>query len=369
MNEELKYKIAVSMIRGVGSITARNLISYAGSIEGVFLEKRSNLLKIPGVGTFVADQIVNSKAVEQAEKEIEFIQQKGYQVLFYLDEKYPERLRHCQDAPLVLFVEGETDLNASKVISIVGTRSATDEGVENTTRLVRQIKEKGHNVLVVSGLAYGIDIVAHRTALENGLPTIAVLGHGLHMIYPVMHRRYADQIAGSGALITEFTSQVAVDKNNFIRRNRIIAGISDATVVVESGVKGGALVTADIANSYNRDVFAFPGRVRDTYSQGCNKLIKSHKAVLIEGAADLEYILGWEPETKTKKTVQTQLFLELDEEEQEVVSLLKEQTELPIDHICLKMNQSTSKVSPLLLNLEFKGVVKSLPGKVYKLVN
>ena len=257
-------------------------------------------------------------------------------------------------------------MNHQKIISIVGTRQATAYGREITEKLVYELAVRQHNPIIVSGLAYGIDIWAHKAALKNNLPTIAVLGHGLRTIYPPLHTSVAKEIVEKGALVTEFENEVKADKPFFVKRNRIIAGISDATVVVESGDKGGALITADLANSYNRDVFAFPGKVSDKHSGGCNKLIRMNKANLIENTDDLEYFLGWNSDKKENKVVQKELFIELKEDERKIFDLFSRQKEWYIDDICEQTLLPVSSVSALLLNLEFSGLVKCLPGKIYK---
>lgn len=365
----LQYKIALSLIPKIGHITAKKLVSYVGSFEGVFKESKENLLKIPGVGEILANNVVNSNSLLKAEKEIDFIEKEKINVVFYLDKNYPERLKYCEDAPILLYTKGNIDLNNQKVISIVGTRKATTDGIMFCEKLVQDLSQRNHDPIIVSGLAYGIDASAHKSALENNLETVAVLGHGLDIIYPASHKKLANDIIQNGMLITDFPSMSARDKNNFIKRNRIIAGLSDATIVIESGEKGGSLVTADLANSYNRDVFAVPGRVNDELSKGCNKLIKTNKAAMLTSVDDLEYILGWESEKDYKNHVQRELFVELQNDEKIVFDILKEENELTIDLICLKSNMSTSKVAPILLNLEFAGLVRALPGKVYKTIS
>ena len=367
--DDLKYKIALSLIPKVGHITAKKLVAYVGSFEGVFRESKKNLIKIPGIGNTIANLITSVNVLPKAEEEIEFIHQNNIKSIFYLDKDYPERLKHCDDAPILIYTKGNVDLNSRKIISIVGTRKATAEGKAFCEKLVKDLKDREHNPVIVSGLAYGIDAVAHKSALDNELSTIAILGHGLDIIYPASHKKLANEIAHNGMLITDFPSKSIRDKNNFIKRNRIIAGLSDATIVIESGEKGGSLVTADIANSYNRDVFAVPGRVSDQYSKGCNKLIKTNKAAMLTSVEDLEYILGWEPENTNPNAIQRDLFVELTDDEKIIVEILKVHDGLSIDNICLKANMSTSKVSPLLLNLEFGGVLRTLPGKIYKLIS
>lgn len=369
INDDLKYKIALSLIPKIGHVTAKKLVAYVGSFEGVFSETKKNLMKIPGIGSILAESIINSDVIPKAEEEIEFIKKSKITPIFYLDKEYPERLKHCEDAPILIYTLGETDLNSRKMISVVGTRKATTEGIAFTEKLIKDLKDRNHNPVIVSGLAYGVDAAAHQAALVNGLQTIAVLGHGLDIIYPASHKSLAKSIIKQGMLITDFPCKSIRDKNNFIKRNRIIAGLSDATIVIESGEKGGSLVTADIANSYNRDVFALPGRISDKYSKGCNNLIKSNKAAMLTSIEDLEYLLGWELGKKQNYAVQKDLFLNLSDDEKLITEILKEQDEITIDLICLKCKMPTSKVSPILLSLEFMGIVKTLPGKSYKLIS
>jgi DNA processing protein len=365
--ESLIFKIGISLIPGVGSITAKRLIESIGSIEGVFSETEKNLQKIEGIGSLLAKNIANQTILHRAEKEIRFLEKNRIRCFFYLDDDYPDRLRQCQDAPVVFYFLGDGELNNPKVLSIVGTRNATKRGKELCQRLIQDLADREHNPLIVSGLAYGIDITAHKEALNQGLNTVAVLGHGLSTLYPSLHKPVARDITKQGGLLTDFLNDEKPERNNFVKRNRLIAGLSDATIVVESGLTGGALITADLANSYNRDVFAFPGRVSDSYSMGCNRFIKTNKAALIEGIQDLEYIMGWEPELDREKPVQKELFRELTEDESEIVTLLQHENQLTIDRICTRLKMPVSKVSPLLLDLEFSGVVRSLPGKVYSL--
>ena len=366
-DNSLIYKIGISLIPGIGPITAKKLIAYCGSPEGVFTESRKRLEKIPDIGSHLSTKITDKSVLEKAEKEIKFIENYNLTTFFYLDKDYPERLRHCNDAPVMLFQKGNCDLNKPKIVSIVGTRNATQRGRDTCNKFVAELSENHPDLIVVSGLAYGIDIAAHKAALKNNLDTITVLGHGLSTIYPPVHRSIAKEIVEHGSLLTEFLSYELPEKPNFVKRNRIIAGLADATVVIESGKKGGALITADIANSYNRDVFAFPGRVSDTWSKGCNWLILTNKAALIEGVSNLEYIMGWNADKKNKEVIQTELFHELDEDDTTVSNILKESGDLTIDQISIMANSPVSKISSVLLNLEFKGIVKCLPGRVYKI--
>lgn len=366
MDTTLHFKLALSMIPGVGGVLARNLVAYVGSVEGIFNEPVAKLVKIPGIGEVNARRIREKEVLLRAEKELQFIEKHQVTVYFYLDENYPRRLRSCPDAPVLFFSSGNVRLDAEKVISVVGTRNATEYGRQLCDELIRDLSARGHDLLVISGLAYGIDIQAHKSALKYQVPTAAVLGHGLDRLYPAAHAKVAQNMLGTGGLVTDFPSQTKIDPSNFLRRNRIIAGLADAVVVAESGEKGGALVTADIAASYDRDVFVFPGRVGDLYSKGCNRLIKNNLAALIESAADLEYFMRWEM-TTPGQPVQQQLFVELSTEEQQIGKVLRDNGKMFIDLICQETGLPMGKVSALLLELEFRGVVDALPGKMYRL--
>lgn len=362
---ELLYQIALTLIPGIGDINGKRLISYCGGLEAVFTEKKAALLKIPGIGPITLKSILNKSVFDLAEKEIRFIEKFMIQTTFFLDENYPHRLKNCEDSPMLLYYKGNADLNDSKVLSIVGTRKASAYGRKICKEIIEDLKDL--NVLIVSGLAYGIDTHAHKNAVIHGLPTVGILAHGLDRIYPAANRALAEKMLNRGGLLTEFRSETNPDRENFPRRNRIVSGLSDATLVIESALKGGALITAEIANSYNRDVFAVPGRTTDRYSEGCNFLIKTHRAALIQTAKDLKYILGWdELVNKTKK--QQKIFINLNAEEQKIVDLLKVNEILGIDQISIKMDSPTSKIASTLLNLEFQGVVQCLPGKVFKLI-
>jgi len=363
MDNDLKYKIGLTLIDSIGDLTAKKLIAYCGGVEAVFREKRSALLKIPNIGQAAAEAVLTQNVLSQAEQEIAFIQKRNINALFFLDAEYPERLKYCDDSPVMLYCAGKMDLNRQRTVSIVGTRSATPHGKKFCEDLVEQLKNR--NVSIISGLAYGIDITAHKAAVKHGIETCAVVAHGHDRVYPALHSGVLDKMYENGGLVTEFVSGTNPDRENFPKRNRIIAGLSDAVVVIESAKKGGSLITAEIANSYNRDVFAVPGRLSDEYSKGCNWLIKSNKAVLLESTKDLEYIMGWE-EKGQKPGAQKQLFLTLKPEERILVDLLSEQ-KLGIDMLCLKSQLSTSKVAATLTNLEFSGIVTCLPGKVFQL--
>lgn len=367
MSHNLLYSIALTAIPNIGDITAKKLIAYCGSAEQVFKEKKTALEKIPGIGEVNAQNIIQNKAssVTLAENELVFIEKHLINAYTFFDENYPKRLTHCEDGPLVIFAKGEFNFNAPKVISIVGTRNATEYGKAFCEKLMEELIP--HRPLIVSGLAFGIDICAHKAAIKNNLPTIAALAHGLDRIYPNIHTSTAKQMMENGGLISDFRSGTNPDRENFPKRNRLVAGIADVTIVVESSSKGGSLITAELANSYSRDVFALPGRVTDSQSEGCNALIKQNKAHLIQSVKDLEYIMGWKAED-TAIPNQTRLFVDLTPEEKGLVDLLSKQEKIGIDDLALLAKLPMSKTASLLLEMEFKNVVKALPGKMYKLV-
>lgn len=361
---DLVYQIALSQIPKIGIKSAKNLVAHLGSFEKVFTSGREKLLKVPGIGSILASSILENRSLEKAKQELAFIQKNDIQTFFYLDDNFPARLKECEDAPLMLFAKGNTScLDQEKSISIVGTRSASNYGIRQVENLTQSIAERKHQAVIVSGLAYGIDIAAHRAALKNGLPTIAVLAHGLDRIYPGMHFETAQEIMQNGCLVSEFISGKKPDPKNFVKRNRIIAGLSDACIVAESARKGGSLITAELANSYNREVFAFPGRIGDSMSVGCNYLIKTNQAILLEHVEDLEYYLSWDKPDKISRPQQQKLFEDLGINEKSILELLKKEDDLELDIIAHRAKLPVSKVSALLLNLEFDGLVQSLPGK------
>jgi DNA processing protein len=365
-HNELFYKVALSMVPGIGGVLARNLVAYTGSAEQVFSESFKSLKKIPGIGEVNAKRIKHNGVFEKAEKELEFIGKYRIDVRFYTDKNFPRRLKSCPDAPIILYSRGNMNLDEQRAVSIVGTRNATEYGKTICEQLIKGFAERNHPVLIVSGLAYGIDIHAHKLALKYNVPTVGVVGHGLDKIYPSLHAETARKMLEKGGLVSDFPSGTKIDPPNFIRRNRIIAGLADATIVVESAEKGGALITAEIASSYNRDVFAFPGRVDEPWSRGCNRLIRLNGASLIQGIEDLEFFMGWE-KSENEKVVQSALFIDLTPEEEKVVELLKKEGNLFIDQISSELKMPGSKVSALLLNMEFKNLLMALPGKMYKL--
>jgi len=362
----LKHKIALGLIPRIGDINARKLVSHFGSVEAVFHEPYRNLIKIPGIGSGIAKYISDRSYLDTAEKEVEYVIKNEVRTYFYLDNDYPYRLRQCDDSPVVFFFKGTSDLNAVKILSVVGTRNATTHGKELCEKIIGGLAAGHPDLIIVSGLAYGIDITSHKAALANNLQTIGVLGHGFKTTYPSIHASTAKTMLKSGGLLTDFVSEALPERNNFLKRNRIIAGLSDATLIVESGIKGGALITADIANSYNRDVFAVPGRPDDQWSAGCNSLIRNNKAALTECSDDIEYFLNWKPE-KLKSPVQKTLFSDLDENEKLIYELLMKENEMPIDNICRSLVIPVYKLSSLLLQMEFKGLIKCYPGNLYRI--
>lgn len=365
--EDLIYKIAVSLLPKIGPVKARKLISYVGSVEGVFMEKQETLEKIPGIGSVLASNVKLDKVLDLAKKEAEFIEKYKIIPYFYLDKNYPKALQKYDDSPLMLYVKGSFDFNKGRFISIVGTRKMSHYGREHCEKLVADLVKLGFMPTIVSGLAYGVDHCAHIAALNNNLKTLAVLGHGLDIIYPSSHKELAKRVIENGALLTEFAHSSKRDPSHFVRRNRIIAALSTATIVVESPRKGGSLITAEYAIQYSKDVFAMPGRVGDKNSEGCNFLIKTNRATLMENADDLIYALSWEKSKKAPK--QADIFVELSADEQKIVDLLNLQEMVNVDVISYETNLPINKILALLFNLEFNNVVKALPGRMYKLVN
>lgn len=368
MTSPLKYKIALSLFPRIGAVNARRLVAYSGSLNALFEASQKDLKKIPGIGDVLIKTLIDKReeVLEQAEKEILFIQKFNIKPFFYLDKDFPHRLAQCEDAPVILFQKGNVSLNSKKIISVVGTRKATDSGIEHTKELIKGLKEQGIEALVVSGLAYGIDIAAHKAALKSNLPTLGVVGHGLDKMYPSAHAAIAkEMIANGGGLLSDFPSGSKIDPGNFLRRNRIIAGLADCTIVIESAAKGGALVTADIASSYNRDVFAYPGRPEDQYSAGCNLLIKKNAAALIENSSDLIQYMGWEANAQMNSP---QLFLDFSTDERALLDLLKSSDTATTDFLSRNSNLSVQKINAIMLDLEFKGILKSLPGNRFRLI-
>lgn len=363
-NNDLFYQISLTLVPNIGPVIGRNLVSYCGGVEAIFKEKVSNLSKIPGVGLERAKAIKSGSFFDRVEKEINFIDKYQIRCLFFTDAQYPRRLKSVDNAPLLLYFKGNCDLNADRMVAIVGTRKPTESGRQNVEKLVEALKP--YDACIISGLAFGVDGLAHKKCIEYDMPNLGVVGHGLDRIYPAEHRELSIKMYRNGGLITEFLSGTRPDRENFPMRNRIIAGMCDVLVVVESKIKGGSMITADMANEYNRDVMAFPGKPQDEYSSGCNALIKKNKAHLIETADDLVYLMGWENQKKPKSK-QMEIFVELNAQEEKIVNIIRECREISIDDLCYRTQMPSSQMSAYLLGLEFKGLIRSLPGKRYVL--
>lgn len=367
MDSELLYQLSLTLIPNIGPVQAKILLQHCNA-EEIFHAKKTFLEKIEGIGPVRAASIAAYKDFSMAEEEIKFIEKYKIKTLFLTDKNYPQRLLNCYDSPTLLYYKGEADLNVSKIVAIVGTRSHTDYAKQVTEKLIKDLTAQ--NVTIVSGLAFGVDAIAHKTAIKNNLPTIGVLGHGLDQIYPTEHSGLAkDLVKHKGGLLTEFRSKTKPDKHNFPTRNRIVAGMSDATIVIETGIKGGSMITAELANSYNKDVFAIPGKITDGKSAGCNYLIKNNKAILLTDAAELIQVMNWEDNAKSKKEKRSQreLFIELTADEKIIIAILNENDTVSIDEINIKSGLSSSAVAAAILNLELQNVMVSLPGKLYRL--
>ena len=358
--------LALHFIPGIGDHTIRQLVSYCGSAEKIFTTSKGKLLKIPGSGKVTAEAILAGKPIKEAEKEYRKAEKHSVELIFYTDKRYPSRLKQIDDAPTLLYTKGHIDFENPRTVGIVGTRKCTDYGKECVEELTRGLVP--HHALIVSGLAYGIDIQAHKQALKQNLPTIGVMGSGIDVMYPAAHRETAIKMLEHGGLVTENPFGTKPDAHNFPARNRIIAGLSDALIVVEAAEKGGALITAEISNSYNKDVFAFPGNIGRSFSAGCNNLIKSNKAHLISSVKDLEYIMNWNPSSREQKKAPLLLDTYEPEEQTALKILMDNNNALRIDELSWRSNLPLSQLASILLGLEFKGVIQSLPGKVYKVI-
>lgn len=367
LHNELLHTLALLKVEGIGDVVAKKLIKQCGSAVAVFQTSKKAFVAIDGIGDYLYKNLQEKKIFNLAENEIRFIENEQISYATFEDDSYPERLKHCADGPTVLFQTGAINLQNKRVINIVGTRQISPYGVAFTNTLLEDLAPL--NPIIVSGFAYGVDIVAHQAAMQNNLQTIGVLAHGLNQIYPKSHKKYISQMEQNGGFMTEFWSTSNPDRENFIKRNRIVAGMCEATIVIESAEKGGSLITANIANDYNRDVFAVPGRITDKFSQGCNNLIKTQRAHLLNSVADLVYILNWDIDTKKEsKPIQKQLFVSLTEEEQKIYDYLVNKENELMDIIALDCDFPIFKISSLLLNMELKGVIRPLPGKLFEAV-
>lgn len=364
--DNLLYKVAFASIRGMGVELAQRMLDVIPSEKDFFMLPEQELKQIIGGRSRIYEQAYRNKQLEKAKRELDFISSKNIKLLYYTQDDYPTRLREACDAPILLYASGNCDLNSAHVVSIVGTRHATNYGIKITGELVQQLSERLDDVIVVSGLAYGIDIAAHRASLRCGIPTVAVMARGLNQIYPASHRKDAVEIVRSnGMIVTDYQSQDEIHKGNFLARNRIIAALADCTIVIESASSGGALVTASLATSYNRDVFATPGRVGDEFSKGCNKLIHNNQAMSISSADDIIEAMRWE--AKTQQAQQLDLFPELTAEEQKIVDLLQQEGDTHINIIASHTGMPVYRIMASLVELDCKGIVITLPGSRYAL--
>ena len=371
--EELFYTMALTRLTNFNYQQALELYRMVGSAQLLY-EYRTHIGDVIGdASPRLVESLKNwDEAMKRADYELKYMQEHGIRGLTLHDDDYPQRLTECPDAPLVLYFTGNCDLNESKIISIVGTRHATIYGEDLIRRFVRDLHQQCPKVLIVSGLAYGVDIHAHREALENGYPTVGVLAHGLDQIYPYAHRETAAEMVNHGGLLTEFMTQTNADKPNFVRRNRIVAGMADATIVVESAAKGGGLITAEIAQSYDRSVFAFPGNVNAEFSKGCNNLIRDNGAGLITCAADFIRAMNWQDETLRQQAlsdgIERTLFPDLSTEEQLIVGILQDTNDLQLNILSVKSSIPIGRLTAILFQLEMKGVIKPLAGGMYHLL-
>lgn len=360
-DDELIAFLALLLIPQVGAVTIRNVVSYCGGVNEVFQTSRKELMKIPGIGPAMADTIIQKSDWKLAEEEFLFTQNNHIQIITYLDATYPERLKPWNDAPAVLFYKGNGKLNHPRTLAVIGTRMPSPQGKQICQELIAALAP--YDVQVISGMAWGIDGVAHQACVKNQMTTIGILAHGLHRIYPADHVALAKEMLEKGGLLTEFPVKSKFNKENFPMRNRVIAMLSDAVLVVETGQSGGSIITADMATRYCKDVFAIPGRVTDTTSKGCNWLIKSNRAGLVESAQDIIDQMNWQ--IQDNPVIQTQLFVELSSEEQKIMDILNVTSPIHVDQLMMQSGLTTGKLASLLLDMELKGVVHSLPGKRY----
>lgn len=367
MNEkELLYLLMLQKVKGIGPINAKKLISHLGSAEAIFNEKKSLIEKVNGIGSNTVKGLYSPENLKNAEKEFEYILSNEIKYHSFLDTNYPERLKHCIDSPILLFYDGNIQYKKQPIISIVGTRKMTSYGRNFIENLIDGIKE--YKPIIVSGFAYGVDITAHKAAFENQLQTIAVMANGLEKMYPKTHKKYVHKVLENGGFYTEHWHDEEPLREYFLKRNRIIAGLSEATIIIESADRGGSLVTASIANSYDRDVFAVPGRTTDTFSQGCNTLIRTNRAALLNSAQDLVYLLNWDQKKTKKKQIQRQLFIDLKGDEKTIYDYLLKNGKTLLDHISLTCKIPIYKISGILVSLELQGLVRPLPGKLFEVI-
>lgn len=366
--DERICSIALTLCTGIGALTAHRLVQAIGSAADVFARRKELIQLCPDIQPAALKALDTPGIFARAEQELDFADKHGIACLTLQDDRYPTRLRECEDAPLFLFYKGQANLNSLRVVSMVGTRRATDYGRQWCEDFVRDLSARCPDLLVVSGLAYGIDIASHRAALAHGVPTVAVLAHGLDRIYPALHRKTATDMLAQGGLLTEFLTGTEPERYNFLSRNRIVAGMADAVIVVESGRKGGSLITATLAEGYHRDCFAVPGRATDEHSAGCNRLIRDNKAALVENAEDFVQAMNWSTAQMTSTPVQRNLFQELTDEESRIVQLLGRQGDQDVNTLVVASGIPFSRLSTLLFEMELKGIIKAQTGNVYHLL-
>lgn len=359
---DLFYQIGITKIPKVGAVTAKNLISYCGGSKSVFYASKRELLRIPGVGEQIAKHVLAQNILKEAEAEIEFIEKHNIQTFFYLDDDYPARLTYYNDSPTLLYYKGNANLNTARILAVVGTRKPTAQGKSICEEIIAGLQS--YNVCIISGLAYGIDVTAHRACLNAGMETVGVMGSGLGSIYPAQHRQVAERMIENGGLLTEYTHTMRPDREHFPARNRIIAGLCDGLLVVETERKGGSMISAYKALDYHKEVFAVPGRVKDRFSVGCNFLIRTHRAALVENAEQIAAGLNWDIKSKSSGQ-QTQLFEALNASEQLIVGALRQKDTMGLDELSYTTEMPTHQLASLLLELEFRQVIKSMPGKRY----
>ena len=364
MNQNLTYQIALTKIPMVGLWTARLLIRNCGSAEAVFSENKKTLAKIPRISPAIVNNIIQADPEALSAHDLSFISEHQITPLFFTNSEYPSRLKPFADSPMILYYKGNANLNADRIVSIVGTRTPTDIGKAHCQEIVEGLSK--YNVLIISGLAYGIDVTAHQKCLSLQVPTVGVLGHGMSQIYPAAHKPIAARMLEQGGILTQFGPDKGPEREHFPMRNAVVAGMSDAVIVVETARKGGSMITAELANGYNKDVFAVPGRLNDRFSKGCNHLIKSHKAQLLESAEDIGYVMRWTQEDNVKQR-QAALFPELNINEKNILNLIGETHQINIDQLAYQAKLGSSEMATLILQLEFKGLIKTLPGKRFVL--
>ena len=357
--------LAINRIPKIGPVLARQIIAYAGGVKEVFALSKKKLLEIPSIGPVLAQSIIDASTYEEAQKELDICHKKGIQICSYLCDSYPQRLKHIDDAPLLLFYKGNIEhLHSPRTLAIVGTRKPTEQGKDTLSKIIEELVP--YDITIISGLAYGIDTHAHRESLKNGIPTFGIMGNGHHTIYPSSNKGLAYKMIDNGGLMSEFFYDAGPDREHFPMRNRIIAGLSDAIIVAESRRTGGSMITADLANSYHKDVFAIPGRINDQNAEGPNLLIKSHRANLLDSAKDLAYVMGWNKPKSVQR--QKQLFIEFTPEEQKIIDAIRSNPDISVDNLAIQSDMTISQIATTTLNLEFKGIIRSLPGKRFTLI-